>query len=563
MSDLYLYKNPDETNSALVKNLLNTPIKKSPLPSPIDFCEKLSDLPPISDGGLSLHQQPATIEVPPVLLPPQNNESDFLFIGGYYLPLSRAEGHTILVGSTGSGKSKLTYPSIAHACATLKPRNGLVVIFDVKGDMYPLAHYFAQKQKVPLHYFNVTDDRSLAWDIAGDAGNYLDVLHELIHILIPLGNAHDPFWVQGAQSVALACALSLNSTRGSNWGLHDLYNACFQSPEKLIEFLRLNASNEPVIERILESEASKTVAGIMMQLMVSLQPMRLAAAHQYHTPKNRWVSLKRIVQSGGILVIGQKPTSRASTTPIMRAMFKRLSDLILDLPEYSHPPTYVYIDEFAYLGQQLPGIMDLLTFSRSKRCQVYLTVQNIDQLREHYGPNGSESIVANCDFQVILRAGSVATAEWASRLAGQERTLQPSFSHSAGGGFSQNWSFVTRERMLADEFKTLPRANPVHGIEFVFISPYSGVVRTHIPAERVDYLQPPVSKVPARVDKPAHKLDLPRWNPDVVPVVQMNDSSKENFVAQGANEFEQAIRRNVWELFQNMTEGAVRDFFTH
>lgn len=529
---------------------------------PISLTEKLLAMPPVSDGGLSLHDEPAPIEVPPVLLPPGRNETHYLFVGGYYLPLSKAEGHTLLVGSTGSGKSKLTYPAIGHACATLSPRKGLVVIFDPKGDMYPLAHYFAQKQRVPLHYFNVTDDRSVAWDIAGDAENYLDILHELISILIPLGNAHDPFWVQGAQSVALACALSLQHTRGTNWGLHDLYNACFARLDKLIAFLRLNPSNEPTIERMLESEASKTVSGIMMQLSVSLQAMRLAAAHQYHTPRKNWVSLKKIVQEGGIVVIGQKQTSRASTTPIMRAMFKRLSDLILDLPEYSHPPTYLFIDEFAYLGAQLPGIMDLLTFSRSKRCQVYLTVQNIDQLRENYGTNGSESIVSNCEFQVLLRAGSVATAEWASRLAGQERVLQPSFSHS-GSGFSQSWSFVTRERLLPDEFRTLPRANPVHGLEYVFISPYSGVVRTHLPADRVNYLQPPVSKVPARVEKPAHKGDLPRWNPDVVPGLGVASSSKEEFVRQGSTEFEQAIRRNVWDLFQSMTDEALHDFFAH
>jgi Type IV secretion-system coupling protein DNA-binding domain len=369
--------------------------------------------------------------------------------------------------------------------------------------------------------------------------------------------------VQGAQSVALACALSLNHTRGTNWGLHDLYNACFASPDKLIKFLRLNPANEPVIERILESEASKTVAGVMMQLSVSLQPMRLAAAHQYHTPRSNWVSLKKIVQEGGIVVIGQKQTSRASTTPVMRAMFKRLADLILDLPEYSHPPTYIYIDEFAYLGSQLPGIMDLLTFSRSKRCQVYLTVQSIDQLREQYGPHGSESIVSNCEFQVLLRAGSVATAEWASRLAGQERTLQPSFSNG-GGGFSQNYSFVTKERILADEFRTLPRASPELGIKYVFISPYSGVVKTHLPAERVDYLQPPVSNVPARVDKPANKGDLPRWNPDVRSKKKLfSSTTKEAFVNLGKTEFEQAIRRNVWNLFQNMTDEALYDFFSH
>jgi type IV secretory pathway TraG/TraD family ATPase VirD4 len=528
--------------------------------NPIHSTEGLSKIPPISDAGLSLNNEPLDIDVPPILLPPASNETHYIFIAGYYLPLSQAEGHTLLVGTTGSGKSKLTYPAIGHACATLKPHNGLVVIFDTKGDMYPLAHYFAEKQKVPLHYFNITDDRSLAWDVGADAGGSFDLLAELIQILIPLGNVTDPFWIQGAQAVALACALSLNATKGTDWGLHDLHNACLANLENLVAFLHQNPSNEPTIERILESKADRAAAGILLQLSVSLQSMRLAAAHQYHTPKKRWMSLKKIVQEGGIVVIGQNPSSRASTTPIMRAMFKRLSDLILSLPEYSYPRSYVFIDEFAFLGPQLPGIMDLLVFTRSKMCQVYLTIQNIDQLRENYGQHGAESIASCCEFQVILRAGSVSTAEWASRLAGQERVLQPSFSYSAGG-FSQNWSIVTRERLLPDEFRTLPKASPVHGLEYVFMSSHSGVVRTHLSAERVNYLQPPVSDVAARVGKSHHKYNLPRWNPDVVPGQRMSSSGRAQFVNQGATELEKAIRRNVWDLLQSMTDEALYDFF--
>ncbi|NEO33486.1 MAG: type IV secretion system DNA-binding domain-containing protein [Symploca sp. SIO3C6] len=547
MSNLDLYRQPDDSN-----------------PQSLDFVHGLFSqpvAPKLDELTNSPHELTTDDEVPLILVPPAKNERDYLFIGGYYMPLSKAEGHTLLVGASGSGKSKLTYPAIAHACSTLSPGNGLVVIFDVKGDMYPLADYFAKKQEVPLHYFNATDARSNVWDIAKDADGYIDVLNELIHILIPAGDARDPFWIQGAQAVGMAVALSLIKTKRTDWGLHDLYNACFSDLEKLVEFLRHNSTNEPVIERILESDAEKTTAGILMQLSVALQSMRLAAAQQYHTPKEQWVSLKEVVDKGGIMVIGQKPTSRASTTPLMRAMFKRLSDIILDLPEYTHPPTYIYIDEFAYLGKQLPGVMDLLTFSRSKRCQVYLTVQNIDQLRENYGTHGAESIVSNCEFQVILRAGSVETAHWASRLCGQERTLQPSFSRNAGG-FAQNWSFVTRERLLADEFRMLPRASRLNGLHFVFISPYSGVVRTHLPPDMVDELTPPKSNTPARIDIAAHRFDLPRWNPNLSVEKKVSPMGREEYVRQGESELERAIRHHVWQLFEDMSETAMYDFLS-
>ena len=468
------------------------------------------------------------------------------------------------MGSTGSGKSKITYPAIGHACATLRPGNGLVVLFDPKGDMYPLAHYFAQKQAVPLYYFNVSDERAHAWDIAKDTGSALDVLYELIDILLPTAQANDPFWLQGAQAVALASSLSLSSLMGEGWGLHDLYNACFSDLDALITFLALNPTNAPIIDRILRSESSKTVAGIMMQLSVSLQALHLGAVHHYHTPKNRWISLKEVVQRGGIVVISQKQTSRTSSTPIMRAMFRRLSDLILDLPEYPRSHTYLFIDEFAYLGKQLPGITDLLTFSRSKRCHVYVTVQSVDQLRENYGEHGAEIISSNCDFQVLMRAGSQATARWQSEQAGAERRLRPSYTHN-GAHFSQNYSWTTEQRLIPDEFRMLPRANPRTGIHSVFLSPYSGVVKTHLTAAEVEYLQPPVSDVPARVDKAAAKQSMPLWH--LRDALTRGSGSrtplsctKEQFVGQVSTPVEQAVRANVWELFQTMVDTGVQAY---
>jgi hypothetical protein len=154
----------------------------------------------------------------------------------------------------------------------------------------------------------------------------------------------------------------------------------------------------------------------------------------------------------------------------------------------------------------------------------------------------------------------VATAEWASRLAGQERRYEPSFSQS-GGGFSQNWSLGTKERFLPDEFRMLPRATPATGIHYVFLSPYSGVVKSHLPGERVAYLQPPVSQVPSRIDKPNPQYEFPFWDPEVVPGQTLPPASYQAFVASGANELEQAIRHHVWMLLQQMSDQAVYDFF--
>ena len=216
----------------------------------------------------------------------------------------------------------------------------------------------------------------------------------------------------------------------------------------------------------------------------------------------------------------------------MRAMFKRLADLLLDLPDYYHDPTYIYIDEFAYLGENLPGIQDLLTFGRSKNVQVNLTVQSIDQLRQNYGVHGTETMMNNFDFLTLMRANSYDTAKWASLMCGDAPVLDRSYSLGQGA-LSMSARVSRNPRFYPEDFRQLRKASYQYGLEYVFLSPYGEPRKTHLPPGDISELQPHTSSVAARMDKPAHLQSMPLWNPNIAPLRATGHAQwKQEFVNQ-------------------------------
>ena len=64
---------------------------------PLSLVDNLVNSDPIvQDPGNLFSPIPEEIEVPSILIPPEPNEEHFLFVGGYYLPLSKSEGHSLL-----------------------------------------------------------------------------------------------------------------------------------------------------------------------------------------------------------------------------------------------------------------------------------------------------------------------------------------------------------------------------------------------------------------------------------------------------------------------------------
>jgi hypothetical protein len=120
---------------------------------------------------------------PCFLAEPQPGENAFLSLSGHLLPRSKAAGHSLTIGMTGTGKTLMMRASIGFAASTLGTYGGSLIDFDAKGEDFPLLSFFAKRQGVPLYFLNLGDQRSWALDVAKDAQAYPDYLWELALLL--------------------------------------------------------------------------------------------------------------------------------------------------------------------------------------------------------------------------------------------------------------------------------------------------------------------------------------------------------------------------------------------
>ena len=490
------------------------------------------------------------------------NASVFYWEGGHYMALKDKKGHTLVIGLPGAGKTILMNPSIAHAICTLRKGIGTVIIFDPKGDRLPSAHALAKQRGVPLYYFNLSDPRSHVLDIQKEVDGRPDRLREVSVAVIPEPTGGgEPIWSGSSQAIVDMTGM-VKISSGERWGFHTLYNATLQSVPDLLEYLKLYAPNSDMAERLLGSKSEKTTASIMMTLSSYLQPLKMAATHQYHTPPERWIDLRTILHQGGVVVIGQDPTTRAISTPIQRMMFKFISDIIQQMPDYSPGHRFIFIDELPYLavGGNLPGLIDLFNVGRSKNCHIYAICQSFDQLVKAYGREGAEIIAGDCSTQIFFRAGTESTAAWMSRQTGTFRSWDTSYGISESG-LSSTLSPKERARINPTTFLDLSDADPHYGVDFVIRSPKTGNRIMYLSPEEISRLQPPISDIPTFVEKPYHQLFMPTWNPleEIARTKVDIGKHRAEYMASSINALDREIREIVWKSFNYSIDKAIAD----
>ena len=129
----------------------------------------------------------------------------------------------------------------------------------------------------------------------------------------------------------------------------------------------------------------------------------------------------------------------------------------------------LFLDEFCTIGKlgtTIETIEQMLSTVRSYNLRMLLVVQSLGQLENIYGKGLSNSIVGNCNIQVLLACGDDLTADYFSKRCGQTTTVVestrvtkqtlaiaqviPSYGESSGEG--------KRELMTPYEIKTLRKS---------------------------------------------------------------------------------------------------------
>jgi len=162
-----------------------------------------------------------------------------------------------------------------------------------------------------------------------------------------------------------------------------------------------------------------------------------------------------------------------------------------------------YLDEFCNAGT-IPKFTRYISTVRSRGIAFILAVQDFGQLRDKYGENGRETILANCMTQIVFPGCGLQETRYYSEKLG--KTTVQTFSQSERGdvdwlspsGRTYTQGETHRDLMTADELRTMPDETLL-----MFISKYHPMLVHNIPyyqdaellAEVNIPYAPPVSRV--------------------------------------------------------------------
>ena len=127
----------------------------------------------------------------------------------------------------------------------------------------------------------------------------------------------------------------------------------------------------------------------------------------------------------------------AATRPLLACFLECAATAILGLQPHPDRRVWLILDELADLPK-VDNLTRLLPQGRKFGASVVLTFQAIGQMRERYGPDGAEALLANTNTKLFLQLADPATRQWASQAVGtvetEVRGASENLDHQVGKG---------------------------------------------------------------------------------------------------------------------------------
>ncbi|MDF3047963.1 MAG: traD [Candidatus Midichloriaceae bacterium] len=310
-------------------------------------------------------------------------------------PAHSENTHTLIAGSTGSGKTIL----ISSLIAQIKERGDRAIIFDKMGTY--TERFFDPKLDTLLNPF---DKRSPNWSIFKEVSQEAN-FDAIAAALIPFERAGaDPFWTKAARTIFSEVCTSLFKKGGVSNA--DLVNTLLKKDlEEAAKLVKGTAA-----QAIIDEKSPKTALSVMAVLSTYLKCLKFLRDEGNFFSIKDWVKNE---EENGCVFIPSNGDLHSTLMPLISAWLEIAINNILSLSKSRERKIWIIIDELPSL-HTLPTLEQGLAEVRQFGGCVVLSIQSISQLRDRYGANGSQTISSLCNNKVFLRAGDYDSAKWYS-----------------------------------------------------------------------------------------------------------------------------------------------------
>lgn len=340
---------------------------------------------------------------------------------------STVEGHTLVVGGTGTGKSRgVVIPSLLIW-------KGSAIVIDIKGELSKITRKKREQLGNKIYIFDPESEDGACYDPIKEC-NTIDNAQELARTLIPLPQSGEVFWSQSAQAILSAYVFE-GALKGDK--LSDIAEKLCTTPiTELVEHCRNHETREVrLLCSIAYDMPEKTLGGVMSELKSKLITIATDTNIRRATRQSDWSAEN--LEHGATVYLKVSEHLLDQYRELWNLIISQTLRYLSQREENKNPPILIAIDELPRLGK-IKGLTNALATLRSRNVHILGVIQSMAQLDEVYNANQRKIIADNCRFKLVLSATDPETQKYFSNLAGQMTALAKGIT--VGAGFVPNMS---------------------------------------------------------------------------------------------------------------------------
>src|SRR5574344_1681474 len=364
-----------------------------------------------------------------------------LINNGKYMWVDNGESHTLVIGATGSGKTKCIVDPLVES---LSKKGESMIMMDPKGEIYRDHSEMLKYKGYNLIVLNFRNpDKGNAWNPltlpyqlykAGNTDKSSELLDDVAqNILYDPNNKNDPFWEKSAADFFSGLALGLfQDAKEEQININSINYMSTVGEENYAtsnytkEYFNLKGedSSAYVFASNTINAPSETKGSI---LSVFREKIRLFASREQlsemlsHSDFNM-ADIGKKKTAVFIIIHDEKTTYHALATIFIKQVYESLVDVAQSSPKGKLPfRTNFILDEFANMPP-LKDVTTMVSAARSRAMRFTFIIQNFAQLNDIYGKEKAETIRSNCGNLIYLITTELAALEEISKLCGEVKS---------------------------------------------------------------------------------------------------------------------------------------------
>jgi GTPase SAR1 family protein len=369
-----------------------------------------------------------------------------LHIGDTWIPFGMEPKHTLILGTSGSGKTVLLHQFVAQLNQRkyFHQTGERCVFYDLKGEFIE-KHLNRQDDYI----FSPFDERSVQWRFFNEIETFpdYDVVSKSLYVSDKKENEYFYDCAKDIFRTGLRCLKRQGRT--SN---RDIWNFFAQSLEEMkTEFLRLPLVEQGAIKHIDKSD-NNTSAVIVSVLQQRIEFFKYLIEMDGDFSFKKFIRGQKVDPNGAVrpnpnLFILNIEQYKSIFKPLMTLAIDTIIRETLSLSDSRERRIFFIVDELGSL-YRLDSIIDLLTVGRSKGACLICANQDLGRLEEIYGKPNVRTIFNNFNTNIIFRIREPETAEFLSKSIGERQVIKRAVSRQMSP------SDLGDRKNIADQEKT-------------------------------------------------------------------------------------------------------------